>query len=406
LIAIGVPYQWRGRLGEDGAYAALAPMTNIDRLLAAATVGDLSGIAEAGAPIDARGPSGTTVLHAAATHEGEPIFETLVRRSGLPVDVRDAAGCTPLHFASGNGCPKIIEVLLSLGADANAVDAAGRSALDCAIDAAEPLTIAALLEGGATRCAPGALLRAANQESAPAILRLAVTEPLAITSDGRTLLHLSAPACAPEAVSRLIAAGVPVDARDARGDTALHLACGQSNAATVQALLAGGADPRASDAEGQTPLHRLGPPATPAHVDALLAAGADLNQRNHAGLTALEHALELDLHPACELLGAHYLPGPAALSSPGWSVVHYAAALGSAGAVQALRGAGRLDEPSEDGFTVLHQAVAFGVYRAVEALLQQGSTVDARATDGRRPIELAGSEELQRLLIAWGAAPP
>lgn len=69
-----------------------------------------------------------------------------------------------------------------------------------------------------------------------------------------------------------------------------------------------------------------------------------------------------------QLLGAAYVFHPEDLSEPGWSVTHYAAALGSASAVEALRAAGRLDEPSDDGYSVLDQARAFGCDEAVRLL--------------------------------------
>jgi ankyrin repeat protein len=165
------------------------------------------------------------------------------------------------------------------------------------------------------------------------------------------------------------------------------------------------------DNDERTPLHRLGPPATKEHVDALVAAGADLSLKDNAGFTPLELALEYELHPACDLLGplyvppegALYVPPEGALSSLGWGLVHYAAALGSKAAVEALRTSKRLAEPSEDGFTVLHQAAAFGCVEAVDLLLQAGAPVDATSPDGYPPLAFAASDEVKRRLKGWGA---
>jgi ankyrin repeat protein len=372
-------------------------------LFAAAAQGDLEGVRAARTPLHVRSPDGTTVLHAAATHAGDGLLRDLLRDSGLAVDTRDGAGRSPLHRGSERGCPEVIEVLVALGADPNAKDDAGKTPLDLSVDADEPLTIDALLEAGAKECAPDTMLRAAERGSVPALKKVAAQNPQAKTGDGRTLLHLTAVTSGAELVETLVKAGVSIEAKDTQGWTALHFAAAQGQAPLVKALLAAGADVNARDNERRTPLHRIGPPATQAHVDALLAAGADLDAKDNAGFTPLELALEFELHPACDLLGPHFTSPPGALEEPGWGLVHYAAALGSKSAVDALREARRLAEPSEDGFTVLHQAAAFGCLEAVDLLLQAGAPVDATSPDGHPPLAFAANEEVKLRLKGWGA---
>jgi ankyrin repeat protein len=373
------------------------------QLFAAAAQGDLEGVRAARTPLHVRAPDGATVLHAAATHAGDALLRDLLRDSGLAVDTRDAAGRTPLHRGSERGCPEVIEILVALGADPNARDDAGHTPLDLAVGADEPLTIDALLEGGAKACAADTLLRAAERGSVAALERVAAADPRVKTRDGRTLLHLAAVTSGAALVEALVKAGVALDAKDPQGWTALHFAAAQGQAPLVKALLSAGADPNARDNDQRTPLHRLGPPATQAHVDALVAAGADLSAKDSSGFTPLELALEFELHPACDLLGPHFsLPAGATLE-PGWGLVHYAASLGSKAAVEALRAAGRLAEPSEDGFTVLHQASAFGCVEAVDLLLQAGAPVAATSPDGYTPLAFAANDEVKRRLKGWGA---
>jgi cytohesin len=373
------------------------------QLFAAAAQGDLEGVREARTPLHVRSPDGTTVLHAAATHAGDALLRDLIRDSGLPVDVRDQAGRTPLHRGSERGCPEVIEILIALGADPNAKDDEGKTPLDLAVGADEPLTIDALLEGKASACAADTMLRAAERGSVPALKLVAATDPKAKTRDGRTLLHLAAVTAGADLVPLLIRGGAAVNDKDPQGWTPLHFAAAQGQAGLVKALLAAGADPNARDGDQRTPLHRLGPPATKEHVEALLAAGADLSLQDSSGLTPLELALEYELHPACDLLGPHFVPPPGALAALGWGLAHYAAALGSKAAVEALRGAGRLAEPSEDGFTVLHQAAAFGCVEAVDLLLQAGAPVAATSPDGYTPLAFAANDEVKRRLKGWGA---
>lgn len=373
------------------------------QLFAAAAQGDLEGVRASRTPLYVRSPDGGSVLHAAATHAGDRLLGDLLRDSGLNVDVRDEAGRSPLHRGAERGCPEVIEVLVALGANPNATDNEGKTPLDLAVGADEPLTIDALLEGGATDCAPDTLLRAAERGSVPALKKVAAADPKVKTRDGRTLLHLAAVTAGDALVGLLVRGGVAVDAKDPQGWTALHFACAQGQAPLARALLTAGADPNARDAEGRTPLHRLGPPATKEHVEALLAAGARLDEKDNAGFTPLELALEFELHPACDLLGPLFVPPEGALASLGWNLTHYAAALGSKAAVEALRASGRLAEPSEDGFTVLHQAAAFGCVEAVDLLLQAGAPVGATSPDGYAPLAFAANDEVKRRLKGWGA---
>jgi ankyrin repeat protein len=354
-------------------------------------------------PLHVRAPDGATVLHAAATHAGDKLLQDLLRDSGLPVDIRDGAGRSPLHRGSERGCPEVIEILVALGADPDAKDDEGKTPLDLAVTADEPLTVDALLEGGANACGAETMLRAAERGSVPALKRVAAADAKMKTRDGKTLLHLAAVTSGVDLVETLVKGGATVDAKDPQGWTALHCACAQGQAPLARALLFAGADPNAKDGEGRTPLHRLGPPATRAHLEALLEAGADLSVQDGAGFTPLELALEFELHPACDLLGPVFVPAADALAEPGWGLTHYAAALGSRAAVEALRVAKRLAEPSEDGFTVLHQAAAFGCVEAVDLLLQAGAPVDATSADGDSPLTFAANDEVKRRLKGWGA---
>jgi ankyrin repeat protein len=142
-----------------------------------------------------------------------------------------------------------------------------------------------------------------------------------------TDLHLAAQAGDVEAISRLVAAGADVNARDEYGNTPLKYASAEPGLAAVRQLIKLGADANLGDDRGVTPLHcaaghgfyaeaveivetllargadvnarsrELGfvplHEATGAGVIRLLVArGADANVRSVAGLTPLEHMIE------------------------------------------------------------------------------------------------------------------
>jgi hypothetical protein len=103
-------------------------------------------------------------------------------------------------------------------------------------------------------------------------------------------------------VVRLLAAGAPPDAVDARGRSALHEVCSNGHVRAASALLEGGADPNLGDKSGRTPLHiekgELIQHFDPALEQLLLAHGADPSVLSSNGLTPRMTASGLTLQPA------------------------------------------------------------------------------------------------------------
>lgn len=93
-------------------------------------------------------------------------------------------------------------------------------------------------------------------------------------------------------VSRLIATGATLDARDAQGQTPLLLAVAGNHVAIAKALLAAGADLNAQAANRDTPWLLAGASGRAEIVAAMLPRRPDLSIRNRYGGNALI--------PACE----------------------------------------------------------------------------------------------------------
>ena len=89
----------------------------------------------------------------------------------------------------------------------------------------------------------------------------------------RPLLHA---ARSGDAVAVLLAAGAPVDARDAFGWTPLHRAMAARRVSVVRALLHGGADFGALNAHGRTPLAEAQAVCTPAELRRTLQSEIEL----------------------------------------------------------------------------------------------------------------------------------
>ena len=99
--------------------------------------------------------------------------------------------------------------------------------------------------------------------------------------DGNTALHLAVGNGHAQAVTALLNAGADTNARDKDGNTALHLAVGNGHAQAVTALLNADADPDARTKKGLTPLHFAAEHNdNPALVTALLKAKADANAQD------------------------------------------------------------------------------------------------------------------------------
>lgn len=95
-------------------------------------------------------------------------------------------------------------------------------------------------------------------------------------------------------IQMLIAGGGSVNAKDTVGRTALIWAplSGSESAAKVRVLLAAGADPNAKSSYGETPLERAVESPSLDSVAELLAAGADPNAKVLDGTTVLSIAQE------------------------------------------------------------------------------------------------------------------
>lgn len=111
--------------------------------------------------------------------------------------------------------------------------------------------------------------------------------------DGMTALHWAAERGHTEMAARLIEAGAGVSPTTRLGDyTPLHIAARGGHASVVAALLEAGANPGArTSTGGSTPLHFAASTSSEEAVEALIAHGADVNAREeHWGQTPLMFA--------------------------------------------------------------------------------------------------------------------
>jgi ankyrin repeat protein len=156
---------------------------------------------------------------------------------------------TALHHAAAKNRPQIVALLLELGADPNAVDATGATALTTAAqEDSDPGIVAMLVDAGAKLD----FLTAVNlrrYDLAEAMLR---EEPSRLGAGGRdtVALHLAVNKKNPDAVRWLIEHGVDVNAKRLMWDcnhTALHMTVENDAIELARMLLEAGADPNIRD---------------------------------------------------------------------------------------------------------------------------------------------------------------
>ncbi|HEY7548100.1 MAG TPA: ankyrin repeat domain-containing protein, partial [Hyphomicrobiaceae bacterium] len=155
----------------------------------------------------------------------------------------------PLHHAAAKGRLRMVELLLELGADPNATDATGATALTTASqERADPAIVSALLAAGAR---PD-LLTAVNTgryTDAEAMVR---DDPSRIGPDGADTiaLHLAVSKRNLATLRWLLAHGIAVNAKRPLWDcnsTALHMTVESGAIDIARLLLDAGADPNIRD---------------------------------------------------------------------------------------------------------------------------------------------------------------
>ena len=276
----------------------------------------------------------TTPLHYAAAF-GSLESVKLLLEAGADVNVRNAADATPLVLAAPS--PQKVAALLAKGADPKLATKAGRTAL--LVAAATPSaaeSVKMLLDAGADVNAldqrgGSALMEATNAGRAD-VARLLIERGAKVDIvDGRgsTPLMEAIVAADLDLVKFYLGKGANVNAASTFGGmvkhgpialtklTPLMLAAPFASGDMVKTLIAAGANVNCQDGRGLTPLMAAiaSENQDPAVVDILIAAGADVNALDTHGESPLDWARKYK-HPkvmkALESAGAKGKPGPAA----------------------------------------------------------------------------------------------
>lgn len=260
--------------------------------------------------------------------------------------VTDDRGETPLMYAAEVGSVEAMRLLLDHGADVNAQNAFGSTALMWSVS--EPAKVRLLLDHGA--------------------------DVNIIAKSGRTALIIAAftnPSA--EVVRLLLAKGAKVEVMDARRVTPLNAATFGNDTSTVRLLLDAGADVDTPDTFiGLTPLMNAAGNRNLEAVKLLLAKGAKVNAVSKTeGLPKIQTGT---------------------VEFGGWTPLLMSSAFGPPEAVKVLLDAGaQVDAQDYRGFTPLMLAAGTDRYdrRTVNLLLAHGASLDPKNHMGETALDWA-----------------
>lgn len=277
-------------------------------LIQAVESGDLSRVRqclEKGDDIEATDMHLKRPLMVAAEYNHFDIASLLIRH-GADVNATDRGGCSALWWANKNN-PALIRLLLENGAR---VDAAGdhpRSIMSDALSSGNPEVIRLLLAAGAkadppSRHGPSALQSAVDSgkiELVSIVLEETESDVNYRNADsGETPLMSAAANGTASIIEMLLSRGAKIDMPDNHGRTALHFSAGKGNLETLETLLKHGADREIHAVYGHTPLmwaaSRRGywkkDDLCEQTVGLLLKYPLDMDAVDQYGWTALHHA--------------------------------------------------------------------------------------------------------------------
>lgn len=332
--------------GAQANLADKAGRTALFRAAAADRAEQITTLLAAGAQVDHADSQGATALDVAANSDATAALEALRAAgghsgTGAVVASRSTGGLDPtrtgvlyqgwqpLSIAAARDDAAEVGRRLAAGAEVDAKNPLGMTALDVALASHSLRAARALIDAGANlarKAADGSdVLEEVARAGDPALLAAALARAGGVESRGARLVAFAVQRGDASMTQALLAAGAPpggddprrmtplmtaaragdialvkllvergarVDARDAHGRTALWYAAAAGSGVVAAALLAANAPVDTADRDGATPLVAAIRAGSPSVVERLLAAGAAIDGPGTAKLQPLRTAVE------------------------------------------------------------------------------------------------------------------
>lgn len=347
-------------------------------------------------------------LSAAAAHGHQDAVSLLIKK-GANVNIVGGKYGTAIQTAAAQGKAKILENLLENKAEVN------------------------LVGGWSHTSALVLASKISNKKTSESVIRMLVdagADLNATDPEGVTALHAAALNGSINVLKLLIDKNAKLDMQDVEGSTPLLLAMLQSRHTAAKCLIESGADLNVKNKYGEAPIHVAISQAQHTLLKTLLYHKVDVNLGNSEGRTALHYAVDDNDGPAAELLVAHN----ANVNAPdedGCTPLHLAKLNSEQGALSTLimdKAATILQEAlmewkiddnealsgqvaqesvlTEEAQLSLQMAVISGHKKAAEFLIEKGALVDAKDASGYTPLHEAvmnGDFAKALLLLEHGA---
>ena len=249
---------------------------------------------DAGADVDAQNSDGLSPLHLCSVSGALTIVKMLIR-AGAGVCVTDNEGDTCLIRAATFGQTETVRYLVGLPqVEVDHTTNEGATALYCAVQEEHPDVVQVLIDAGAN-------IEAKDQKGRSAVLVASCAGTLALVKmlvkagadvsvtddEGGTCLSLASYFGHTETVRYLVGLTQMEVDRATEGKTALYCAVQEEHADVVQVLIDAGADIEAKDQKGRSAVLVASCAGTLALVKMLVKAGADLRVTDNEGGTCL-----------------------------------------------------------------------------------------------------------------------
>ncbi len=319
--------------------------------------------------------------------------------TGADVNAAQVDGTTALHWATYNDDAETVALLVRAGANVNAVNRYGVPPLAQACINGNGRIVKLLLDGGA--------------------------DPNAKMKGGETVLMLAARSGNVEAVKALLARDATTNARERLGQTALMWAAAEGHTDVVRALIEAGADVNAKIDSGFTPFFFA---VREGHLDTvrvLLKAGADVNammqrvEKSPAAGTSGARPVPPTNALALAVQNAHFELAIALVDAgadpndvrTGFSPLHMMAGVRKPDSSDISDGATPIGSGSISSLDFVREIVKRGAnvnLRLPKGTRKQPNTSSMVGTAGATPILFAADRSdvpLMRLLVELGADP-
>lgn len=340
------------------------------------------------------------------------------------VDERDSNGVTALNLAALHAHSDLCAVLVSLGADVNAVQHDGATPLLAAtFSGSEDLAIRFIVEFGArinsTNRSGAAPIHGAALLGQVKLLRTLLArgaDPRTRDESNITALHGAAVHNIASCAVELLRSGAERNVATVDGHTALHYACASEQGEprdVVRALLdanpalAGPIDINALDKNNRTALHVCALRGHNESVSLLLTRGADGTLIDDTGVTAFYSAFPLRHSYVIKSFLDAGAPGINVGNANGETVLQWAAMYGFPQLTERLLNhSANVNQVDNKGMSALHWAAAAGHDDVLRVLFERGADALAADAHGRSLLHhgaIGGSRLAILMALSKGA---